>query len=187
MASKRTFEIAFVGLKQGIHEFNYVVDDKFFVEKGKPDFTNCQANIKLLFDKKSSFMLLKFEIGGKADINCDRCGNPLAMDIWDEFNMLVKLVENPEEMNAQEEDPDVYYISRNESHLDVGNWIYEFVLLSFPLQKMCSDEEMGGLQCNKEVLEKLKTMEVKEELTNATQIWKGLEQFKKTKKEKSKK
>jgi uncharacterized metal-binding protein YceD (DUF177 family) len=187
MTGKRTFEIAFVGLKQGIHEFNYVVDDKFFVEKGEPDFTNCQANIKLQLDKKSSFMLLKFEIGGKADISCDRCGNPLTMDIWDEFYMLVKLVENPDEMNAQEEDPDVFYISRTESHLDVANWIYEFVLLSFPLQKMCSEEEMGGPQCNKEVLEKLKNMEVKEELPNANQIWKGLEQFKKTKKERTKK
>lgn len=50
-------------------------------------------------------MLLKFEIGGKADVNCDRCGNSLPMDIWDEFNMLVKLVENPEEMNEQEKIP----------------------------------------------------------------------------------
>ena len=57
-------------------------------------------------------------------------------------------------MNNQEEDPDVFYISRTESHIDVAGWIYEFVLLSFPLQKMCSDEEMGGPQCNKEVLEK---------------------------------
>ncbi len=184
MASKRTFEIAYVGLKQGIHTFNYVVDDKFFAEKGNPDFANCQANIKLDLDKKSSFMLLKFEIGGKAEISCDRCGNPLSMDIWDEFNMLVKLVENPDVMNTQEEDPDVYYISRTESHLDVGNWIYEFVLLSFPLQKMCGDAEIGGPQCNKEVLEKLRTMEVKEALPNANQIWKGLEQFKKIKKDK---
>ncbi len=187
MANKHTFEIAFVGLKQGVHEFNYVVNDKFFVEKGNPDFTNCVANIKLQLDKKSSFMLLKFEIGGKADITCDRCGNPLAMDIWDEFNMFVKLVENPDEMNAQVEDPDVFYISRTESHLDVANWIYEFVLLSFPLQKMCSDEEVGGPQCNMDVLEKLKTMEVKEEEHNANQLWKGLEQFKKEKKERSKK
>jgi hypothetical protein len=65
-------------------------------------------------------MLLKFEIGGKADVTCDRCGNPLPMDIWDEFNMLVKLVENPEEMNDQEEDPDVFYISRTESHINVA-------------------------------------------------------------------
>lgn len=187
MADKRTFEIAFVGLKQGIHEFSYTVDDKFFVEKGNPDFTNCQANIKLLLDKKSSFMLLKFEIGGKAEAACDRCGNPLTLDIWDEFNMLVKLVENPDEMNAQEEDPDVFYISRTESHIDVAAWIYEFVLLSFPLQKMCTESQMGGPQCNKEVLEKLKNMKVKEEQTNANQLWKGLDQFRKKKETRSKK
>ena len=184
MANKRAFEIAFVGLKPGIHEFNYEVDDKFFVEKGAADFANCNAKIKLLLDKKSSFMLLKFEIGGKADVTCDRCGNPLGMDIWDEFNMVIKLVENPDEMNSNEEDPDVYYISRNESHIDVANWIYEFVLLSFPIQKTCAEEAMGGPLCNNEILEKLRMMEVKEQEVNSNQIWKGLEQFKVKKKTK---
>ena len=182
MANKRAFEIAFVGLKPGIHEFEYEVDDKFFVEKGVPDFSHCNAHIKLSLDKKSSFMLLKFEIGGKANVTCDRCGNDLPMDIWDEFNMLVKLVENPDEMNDQEEDPDVSYISRTASHIDVGNWIYEFVLLSFPIQKTCKDEEIGGPLCNKDVLEKLRLMEVKEQETNSNDLWKGLEQFKNKKK-----
>ena len=181
MANKRAFEIAFVGLKPGIHEFNYEVDDKFFVDKGATEFTNCHAKIKLQLDKKSGFMLLKFEVGGNAQVSCDRCGNPLPIDIWDEFNMLIKMVENPEEMNDQEEDPDVHYISRTESYIDVGNWIYEFVLLSFPLQKMCADDEVGGPQCNKEVLEKLKEMEAKSSETSNV-LWKGLEQFKKTSK-----
>ncbi len=179
MANKRAFEIAFVGLKLGVHEFNYEVDDKFFVEKGVTDFNNCNASIKLLLDKKSSFMLLKFEVGGKADVTCDRCGNPLGMDIWDEFNMVVKLVENPDEMNEQEEDPDVFYISRTESHINVNNWIYEFVMLSFPMQKMCDEKEIGGPQCNKEVLEKIKAMEQTQQEHNANQLWKGLDQFKK--------
>lgn len=180
MANKRAFEIAFVGLKPGVHEYDYEVDDKFFAEKGDQDFANCRANIKLSLDKKSSFMLLKFEVGGKADVSCDRCGNPLNMEIWDEFNMLVKLVENPDEMNEQEEDPDVFYISRTESHIDVSNWIYEFVLLSFPLTKNCGDE-IGGPQCNKEVLEKLKGMEAHESEKN-NELWKGLDQFRKKKK-----
>ena len=41
------------------------------------------------------------------------------MDLWDEFNMVVKQVENPDEMNESEEDPDIFYISRTESHLAV--------------------------------------------------------------------
>ena len=185
MANKRAFEIAFVGLKPGIHEFNYTVDDKFFVEKGQPDFTNCHANIKLQLDKKSGFMLLKFEIGGTATASCDRCGNSLPIEIWDEFNMLIKMVENPAEMNEQEEDPDVFYISRTESHIDVADWIYELVLLSFPLQKVCGTDEKGHSLCNKEVLEKLKEMEVKSSET-ANVLWKGLEQFKKKKRTKEK-
>jgi uncharacterized metal-binding protein YceD (DUF177 family) len=37
-------------------------------------------------------------------------------------------------MNEQEEDPDVYYISRSESHLHLAEWIYEFINLSIPMQ-----------------------------------------------------
>ena len=185
MANKRAFEIAFVGLKPGIHEFSYSVDDKFFVEKAQPDFTDCVANVKLTLDKKSSFMLLKFEISGKATVNCDRCGNSIPIDIWDEFNMLIKMVEDPVEMNAQEEDPDVFYISRTESHIDVADWIYELVLLSFPLQMICATDKDGNSTCNKAVIDKLKEMEVKSSET-ANVLWKGLDQFKKKKRTKEK-
>jgi uncharacterized metal-binding protein YceD (DUF177 family) len=179
MSRRRTFEIAFVGLKPGIHEFSYEIDDKFFAENEVTDFTNCHANIKLQLDKKTSFMLLKFVIGGKADVICDRCNNILAVDLWDEFNMVIKMVDNPEQMNEQEDDPDIYYISRTESHLNLNEWIYEFVCLSVPMQKTCSEEEFGGPKCNKEVLEKLKALEATEKGDNANAIWKGLEKFKK--------
>lgn len=178
MANRRAFEIAFVGLKPGIHEFNYELDDQFFREKGAEDLANVSANIKLLFEKNNGFMLLKFEVGGRTDVTCDRCGNPLKIDLWDEFKMLVKLVDNADEMNQQEEDPDVFYLSRTESHMDVSNWLYDFVLLSVPMQRMCAKEKMGGPQCNTEVLEKLKEMESRTMENNANTIWKGLDKFK---------
>ena len=178
MGKRKAIEIAFVGLKPGIHEYTYQVDDSFFEEAGVTEFSNCLATVKLFLDKKSSFMLLKFEVGGSADVVCDRCGNQLKKDLWDEFNMLVKMVDNPDEMNQQEEDPDVFYISKTESHLHLNEWIFEFVSLSVPVQKLCSAEELGGPKCNKEVLEKLKEMEASEDASNATAIWKGLEKFK---------
>jgi len=177
MANRRQYEIAFVGLKPGVHEFNYEIKDKFFSAYGDQDFSNCQAHVKLQLEKNTSFMMLKFEVGGKIDVVCDRCGNALTKDLWDEFNMVVKLVENPDEMNGQEEDPDVYYISRTESHLHISDWIYEFVCLSVPLQKMCSEDEMGGPQCNKEVLAMLKKMNAQDNQT-VNPVWKALEKFK---------
>ena len=176
MGHRREFEIAFVGLKPGLHEFQYEVNDKFFADYKEADFTNCLANIRLSLEKNTSFMMLKFEVGGKVDVICDRCGNTLAMDLWDEFNMIVKMVENPDEMNATEEDPDIYYISRTESHLHIANWLYEFISLSIPMQRMCNESEIGGPQCNKEVLEMLKKMKSGTEHNNPLQV--GLEKLK---------
>lgn len=176
MASRREYDIAFVGLKPGIHVFNYTIGEKFFADYEAQDFSNIKATVQLTLDKKSGFMLLKFDIGGSLEAACDRCGNNLPMQLWDEFKMVVKLVENPDEMNMQEEDPDVYYISRTESHLHVADWIYEFINLSVPMTKMCSEAEMGGPQCNQAVLEKLRMMMPEEH--NANQLWKGLDKLK---------
>lgn len=177
MNSRREFEIAFVGLKPGVHEYQYEISDKFFDAYKEQDFRNCKATIKMTLEKKTGFMLLKFEVGGSVEATCDRCGNDLPMNLWDEFNVVVKLVDNPDEMNEKGEDPDVYYISRTESHLFVGDWIYEFVNLSIPLQRMCNEEEIGGPHCNKEVLEMLRKMNTGNEQTT-NPIWKDLDKFK---------
>ena len=80
-------------------------------------------------------------------------------------------------MNATEEDPDIYYISRTESHLHIADWIYEFISLSIPMQRRCREEQIGGPQCNKEVLAMLKKMEAGK-TENNNPLMKGLEKFK---------
>ena len=178
MSSRRNFDIAFVGLKPGIHEFEYNIDDKFFIAYQEQDFKKCSAQVKLTLDKKSGFMLLKFEVGGRLEAPCDRCGNDLPLELWDEFNIVVKMVDDPDVMNDQEEDPDVYYISKGASLLHISDWIYEFINLSIPMQRMCSEDEIGGPQCNKEVLEKLREMERKTIENNSKSLWKDLDKFK---------
>ncbi len=177
MTNRRVFEIAFVGLKPGNHTFDYHIEDKFFAPYGEQDFTNCSTNIKLQLDKKSNFIMLKFDVDGTVEVVCDRCGNSLTLALWDEFNIIVKMSDNPDQMNEQEEDPDVYYISKSESHLHLADWIYEFINLSIPMQKMCNENEIGGPQCNLEVLEKLRQME-NEAAKSSNPVWKGLDQFK---------
>ncbi|MEO7924165.1 MAG: DUF177 domain-containing protein [Chitinophagaceae bacterium] len=178
MSRRREFEIAFVGLKPGVHEYNYSISEKFFEAFQQQDFRNCKANVKLLLDRKSGFMLLKFEIGGSLEVTCDRCNNNLPLDLWDEFSITVKMVEDPELMNEQEDDPDMYYISQSDSHVDVANWIYEFINLSIPFQKVCDFERMDGPNCNASALDMLKKLEPEENKIKENPIWKGLEKFK---------
>jgi uncharacterized metal-binding protein YceD (DUF177 family) len=178
MGHRSDFEIAFVGLKPGVHEYNFEITDKFFTAFQQQDFKNCRANVKMLLDKKNGFMLIKFEVGGSLETTCDRCNNELPFELWDEFNITVKMVEDPEAMNDREDDPDVYYISRGESHIDVADWIYEFINLSIPMQKVCGYEKADGPHCNPAALDMLKKLEVKETEKKENPIWKGLEKFK---------
>lgn len=177
MSNRREFEIAFVGLKPGVHEYNYTVDDRFFEDYQEQDFRNVEAHIRLLLEKNNSFMILRFQVGGKADVTCDRCNNNLPMQLFDDFTVTVKMTEEPEVMNDQEEDPDVYYIARGESHLDVKNWIYEFVNLSLPMHKTCEYENMDGPHCNPAARELLNNMRP-DEGPKENPLWKGLEKFK---------
>ncbi len=63
MNHRREYEIAFVGLKPGIHEYEYSITDSFFEEFQEQDFKNCLAQVKLVLDKSSgSFLRLRFEI-----------------------------------------------------------------------------------------------------------------------------
>jgi uncharacterized metal-binding protein YceD (DUF177 family) len=86
------------------------------------------------------------------------------------------MVDNPDEMNKEEDDPDVFYISRGESHINVESWIYEFINLSIPSHRMCAENEIGGPQCNKEALDMLRKMNEKEKQT-VNPIWKDLDKF----------
>jgi uncharacterized metal-binding protein YceD (DUF177 family) len=177
MSSRREYEIAFVGLKPGVHEFNYAVNDRFFEEYQEQDFRNPDAQVKLLLEKNNSFMILRFQVGGKAEVTCDRCSFELPIQLFEDFTITVKMTDNPEEMNDQEEDPDVYYISRGESHLDVKDWIYEFVNLSIPMQKTCEFENMDGPFCNPAAREILRNTK-QDDASRANPLWKGLEKFK---------
>jgi uncharacterized metal-binding protein YceD (DUF177 family) len=176
MSGRREYDIAFVGLKPGVHEYSYDLLDQFFSVYPKQDFLNINAKVTLQLEKNSSFMMLKFSVGGKSDVICDRCGNPLSVQLWDDFEILVKMSDEPDKMNEEEEDPDVFYIAKGESHINVENWLYEFSTLSIPAYRMCSENEMGGPKCNKAALDMLKKMsEENEEKTNP--IWKGLDKF----------
>jgi uncharacterized metal-binding protein YceD (DUF177 family) len=175
MKALRQFDIAFVGLKPGEHTFEYQITDSFFENYGPQDFSNCDATVKLVLDKKSNFFLLKFEIGGKVTVNCDRCGQPFELQLWDDFDQVVKMVDNPDELK-EGEDPDVAYISKTESHLNVAEWIYEFINLSIPMQRIHPDDSTGKSGCDPKILDMLDQMNRQTD-DKDNPIWKDLDKF----------
>lgn len=156
MKWKREFEIAFVSLKLGEHHFNYFIEDSFFEHFAIPDFKNAQIEVHLTLDKTADAFLLYFKINGKVLTHCDRCGDPFTLELWDEFDHVVKWVDELEVEAKNEEDAEVTYISKSESLLDVSTLIYENIIFSLPIQKVHPNLDNGESGCNQETLSRLK-------------------------------
>ena len=83
---------------------------------------------------------------------------------------------NEEGEKEKEDEDDVVFIPRSETVLDVAEWIYEFIMLSIPIQHIHPDKEDGSEGCNPEALKLLKKMT--DDAQPAKTIWKGLDAFK---------
>ncbi len=153
MKFRREFEIAHVGLRPGIHNFNYNIDDSFFEKFDKPEFNNANIDINLSLDKKSNIFLLIFKINGAVNIPCDRCGDEFELNLWDEFELVVKIVDDSLVEKKSEEDAEVAYIGHSDYILNIEKWIYEFIILSVPIQHIHPDNENGESTCNPNALE----------------------------------
>jgi uncharacterized metal-binding protein YceD (DUF177 family) len=179
MKHHREFEIPWFGLKDGLHEYQFEITDAVMANIGQDydGIANIVAQVGLKLDKHNGFLQLHFDIDGTAEVICDRCGDPYPLQLWDEFDLIVKFTSDDEAADDDEsEDADIVFLPRTETILDVSEWIAEFVILSVPMQHIHPDLEDGSSGCNPEALRLLDKMRVQEDAKK--NIWTGLDQFK---------
>lgn len=178
MKHNREFEIAWQGLKSGVHTFKYELDDKFLEgREGEREFKDLAAQVTVRFDKKVNFFMLHFDVGGAVTVPCDRCGDDFRLNLWDEFDLVIKLTD-AEEAAEIDDEADVVFIPRSETVIDLSNWMYEFVMLSVPLQHIHPPREDGSSGCNPEALKLLNALAEQHSEENRSQLWKGLDKLK---------
>lgn len=172
----RQYEIAFVGLRPGVHEFDFEIDDRFFrlfegslVRKGK-------LKVHMTFDKGLSFFLLHFAINGSVQLDCDRCAADLNFPVDSNYPIVVKFDEHSDE-EKDDSMADVIYINRGDSHLDVSQLIYEFINLSIPFNHVTCDNLTGQKPCNQDILKRINQIPEKKEITKDPR-WDNLSKIK---------
>lgn len=153
MKGLREFEIPYVGLKLGAHRFDYDIDGNFFKHFEDSLIKDCKVHVKLEFEKKETFFILKFYIDGTVKVECDRCLEPFDKEIFGDYTLYVKFAENPDEMGNDDE---VMYIAREESIIDVSQLVYEYINLCLPMQLIHPKKPNGEEGCNPDVLKYLK-------------------------------
>lgn len=142
----RDFSINVLGLSKGVHHFDYHLDDHFFNNYGREVIQKGSFDAKVTLDKRESFIEAQFELKGFAELICDRSLDPFEHPITISKKMVFKYGDEEKEISDE-----IVVISPTRDKLELGQFMYEFILLEIPMKKLHpkfkneepSDEEGG--------------------------------------------
>ncbi len=171
MEKSSAFIVQFSGLKFGKHEFDFTVDDSFFEKLDYSPFKKGEVDVKVLMDKKSTMLVLDFELKGWVEENCDRCTVEFKQHLEGEHQVYVKFGDDYDEL-----DENLLVIPRESYELDISQLIYEFIGLNLPLRKVPCEENGDTSICDQATLKALGSSEVEESKNNP--LWVELNKIK---------
>jgi uncharacterized metal-binding protein YceD (DUF177 family) len=151
---KSEFIIKFSGLKAGIHQYNFNIDDKFFDLFEYSEIKSGDVKVDVSMEKTEDYLTMNFEIRGVVKAECDRCLELFDLPIEGKEIIFVRFGD----VNTEGAENEIF-ISESETQFDIKHLIYENIILLLPYRRVHPDDEKGNSLCNKEVLKKLKLME----------------------------
>ena len=100
-------------------------------------------------------MTFHFNIEGNVNVTCDRCGEDFDMLVSVKRQLIVKT-----ESHEHQEEEDMVSLSAGEGDFDAAPYIYQYVVLSLPMQRIHPQGNNGKSACNKETLLRLNNLHV---------------------------
>ena len=157
MDTLKDYTIQFVGLKIGKHSFTYHIDNKFFDNFQYRDFKDIKCKVDVELVKKATLLEFHFSIDGIATFNCDITNEPFDKEISNTLDLIVKFGEEYDNDNEE-----IIVLAYSDFQFNVAQYIYEAIILALPIKRSHPGIEDGTLKS--EVLEKLKELEIKEQI-----------------------
>lgn len=164
--TKKDYTISFSGLSIGEYEFDFEVDNTLFEEYENEDILGADVSLNVLLKKEERMMSFDFSFEGVLNVLCDRCLDPLNIDVRGVNTLFVKFGEE-----NKEDDDDVIIISNKENKIDLSQYIYEYILMQKPMRCVHKEGE-----CNKDMLDRIDNIENNKESIDPR--WESLKDIK---------
>jgi len=149
----REYKIAFRGLTEGEHKFEYKLDSNFFenfeMTKGVEGCVGALVTLK----KTSLFIELKIELDGSVKGICDHCLGDVNVPIIGETELFI--VESGREEGNND---DFVVVDPNDDYIDISLYLYETYILNYPMKVVHKDGE-----CDEDMYEILDDYIIEEE------------------------
>ncbi len=172
MNNLKQFAVQFIGMKDGLHELKYNVDDYFFQNIEDSIIKGGDFDVTVYFEKQSRLFNIDIEFSGKVSSICDRCLAEINLPVSGSERIIVKFSEEPRD------EMDIVYLPMKAVEINLAKYIYEFIALSLPFTKIYDCENDNPIPCDMETLAKLqenKNIDIEQEEENQTNpIWDSL-------------
>ncbi|MDE6069663.1 MAG: DUF177 domain-containing protein [Alistipes sp.] len=140
------YSIAYKGLKNGVHEFDFEVGGALFEAFGSTEIKSgsCRAHVTLT--KAETQLVADVIIRGAVVVACDRCLEDCRVPVEFEGRLVVKFSDE-----VREYDGEVLWLLPGEDEVDLAQYIYESIVLSLPYQRVHPEGE-----CDPEMLRRFR-------------------------------
>jgi uncharacterized protein len=146
----KKYSIAFSGLSLGKHEFSFDIDSKFFELIENPEFAGTVGEAFVTLTKQSTMLVLDFHIKVNVPQTCDRCLAEAPIKLESENQLIVKFGEQEDNDNDE-----ILVLPHTESEVNIAQYLYEYVFIMIPLQKVLCELNNDMSICDQEVLSKI--------------------------------
>jgi len=168
------YTIPFAGLKEGKHLFDFNIGPSFFTHFEKSEIQNGNLHVVVEMEKKPRLLELEFIIKGEVEVLCDRCLDPFYLPVSSNQSLFVKFGKEQKELSDE-----LLVLEENEHKIELAHYIYEFIQLSLPYQRIHPNDASGQSECNKEMIKKLNIYTVAKEVSSRPNpVWDKLNKIK---------
>ncbi|MCC5944406.1 MAG: DUF177 domain-containing protein [Bernardetiaceae bacterium] len=131
MKNLRRFQIGIINLKNGLHHYEFEIDETFLSHFPNDILQKANVKVALQLDKSERILQTDFTLEGTIELRCDRSLELFDKPIQTKHRLIFKYGEAEDQIDEQ-----VSVITADTQHLDLAQPIFEFVLLSVPMKRL---------------------------------------------------
>lgn len=137
----KAFVIPFVGLKIGMHTYEFEIANAFFEQVEYSLIEKGNVRVTLNLEKKETMMIGNFDIVGTVETSCALCNSPVDAEIEGEYKLIFKFDNKPTD------DETLIIVYPEEFEIDIRENLLELITVSLPSRSVhpegeCDEEMM---------------------------------------------
>ncbi len=146
------YAIAWKGLKPGVHGFDFEVGGALFEAFENTEIRSAELKAHVDLNRSESMLDLTTRIDGEVVVPCDRCLEDCRVPIRWQGRLVVRFSDEIDEYDGES-----MWIPQSADKVELGQYLYESVILSLPYQRVHAEGE-----CDADMLARFKAVDTEE-------------------------